>query len=111
MSPDSAAVRYEVVPLSDIREALVEADNLLGGKCESVHSVLRRMNRIIKYRIGDLVEFQNVDGKWLTGVVVAYGLGRVRYICGRGDDRNKTGEALLGCPERFVTRRGVEHDA
>ena len=98
---ESALKACQAFPVGATPAIALEAESKVAG-------ALGHLGYIVKFRPGELVQFQAKDGKWRNGVVVALMMCEPRYICGRGDVRNEAGKkegALLGCPRKYVRTR------
>lgn len=98
---------YPLIPLSDIHEALTEADRRLKGECPAVSSALMRLRECTQFWRGDLVEYQELGtDKWVRGVVVAHMVCEPRYICITGDNATEVrGKKGLACRPPFIRPR------
>jgi hypothetical protein len=92
-----------LVDLDLIRRALVEA-----GDLPLVVRAKTHLDEIVRYRIGDKIEYEKESGKWVAGVVVAFMVCEPMYVCGEGDDRDTVGEKLLGCQNSHVRSRAAK---
>ena len=97
-------MRERLIVLSEIRKALVEA-RIAAPDLASVREALAMLDEIVEFQPGELIEYQQQDGAWIAGVVVAHSLHRPCYVCGAGDSRQSPQEPLLSCPARYVRRR------
>jgi hypothetical protein len=95
-----------LLSLTDIRAALLKAEELLPQYVREIAECLQMFHEVIAFHPGDLVEYQKKDGDWVPGVVVAYMVCEPRYICTPGDEREKATDPLLACPRKYVRQRG-----
>ena len=98
--------RVELISMTKAGEALRKAQAALPPGCiPEVDEYLETYDEIVLFSPGDLVEYENKEGEWVPGVMVAWMVCAPRYICGAGDDRNKVTDPLLACGVKQVRPR------